>query len=96
MAVTNHGNGFYELDAEGDVLTGVFYIEHIEWLTKGAAPGNDFLLTDIDGNTIQEAVSDVNNYHAHEEVRAIYTNPTLTTLDSGKCFIKTKLHPNNI
>jgi hypothetical protein len=96
MAVVDHGNGLYELGAQGDAMSGTFYIDWVEWVSKGGATGGDLLLDDTDGNTIKQGVASGANYFEHYPVEGVYIDPTATTMDNGVLFVKTKSHPDNI
>ena len=95
MAVTNCGAGKYKLTAEDDVLTGVFYIEWIEWISVSATAGDLLLVSDNEPLDIQAGVADGANYHRLYPIGGTYTNPTLTDLDSGTVYIQTTKNPAN-
>jgi hypothetical protein len=98
MAVTDHGGGLYEMNAAADTLgaTTTLYIDWIEWISKGATAGDDLLVQDGDGNTIQPGVADGANFHQIYPVKQVYTDITLATIDSGSILVKTKKHADNI
>lgn len=96
MAVTNHGGGLYSMTAAADVIEATLFIDWIEWISKSATAGDDLLIEDGSGNTIQPGVADGANFHQIYPVKGVYTDITVDTIDSGTVYVKTKLHPDNI
>lgn len=95
MAFVDCGAGKFKSSTVTDVLTGTYYIEWIEWISKAATGGDDLLVSDGDANDIQPGVADGANFHQLYPIGGYYTDPTLTTLDSGTVYIQTTKNPAN-
>ena len=95
MAFVDCGAGKYKSSLEGDVLSGTFFVEWIEWLNKSAIAGDDLLVVDDGDNDIQAGVADATNFQQLYPVLGYYTDPTLSVLDRGTVYIQTTKNPAN-
>ncbi len=95
MALTDMGGGKFKLTEAADALSGVYYIDWIQWLSKSATAGDDLLIEDGDGNEIQSGVADGENFHQIYPVGQYYTDLTIDTIDSGAVYVKTRKHHAN-
>jgi len=93
MAVTNT-NLIVEMTAEADVLTGTFFIDHIEWIAKASSAGDDLLIVDAGTKKVVAGVADVANYSKTYDVRKTVKNLTVSTMDTGYIIVYAYSNPN--
>lgn len=91
MAVSPSSNDqckIYEINSEGDTLSGIRIIDKIVWYNKAGTRGDDLLIKDADSEyTIVEAYFWTEIPSIYELDRICYNGIKVVTLDAGKIFV---------
>jgi hypothetical protein len=88
--ITDQSLPIITMNAQGDQLGGVEDIDFIEWVSKGAAGGDDLVIDDDDGMNVVEDSADGANYFMIYPIKRKINKLVLATLDSGKVKVHKK------